>query len=85
VTRLDELSPVGRLLTLGSFLKTTAVAHICGLHFPTTPALFMCINFDKIWLGYILSHIFVNSSGQPGSSPNFGATFYHGKRHMYMH
>jgi hypothetical protein len=33
-TRLGEFSPIGRLFTLGSFLKIAQVAHILGLLFP---------------------------------------------------
>jgi hypothetical protein len=36
VTRLAEFSPIGRLFTLGGFLKITEVAHSFGDFFPST-------------------------------------------------
>jgi hypothetical protein len=50
VTRLGELSPIGRLFTLGSFLKVTGVTQISGNYFPQ-----YCLNIDKEWVELIFS------------------------------
>jgi hypothetical protein len=63
VTRLCEFSPVGRVFTLGSFLKITEVAQILGQLFYTWQN--VCSNFDKNVLGHIFGDFFTNSSGHP--------------------
>jgi hypothetical protein len=55
VTRLGDFSPLGRLFTLGSFLKRTEVAKLFGLLFKRS-----------LILGHILGYFFTNSSGHPG-------------------
>jgi hypothetical protein len=56
VTRLGEFSPIGRLFTLGSFLKITKVAHIFGASF--FPRKKGCVDFSKKWLGLHFERIF---------------------------
>jgi hypothetical protein len=56
---LDEFLPIGRLFTLGNFLKITKVANIFGLPFST-------LIWAKNGLGYALGDFFKNTSGHPG-------------------
>jgi hypothetical protein len=50
VTRLGEFSPIGLLITLGSFLKITTVAKHLGLLFSTAWN-YICVYFEKKRLG----------------------------------
>jgi hypothetical protein len=60
---LGEFLPVGRLISLGIFLKIAEVALIFGLLFSTEIALY-CF-FYKNGLGYILGDFITSSSGHP--------------------
>jgi hypothetical protein len=55
VTRLVEFSPIGRLFSLGRFLKIAEVALILGHFFPRETS-YVC--FDKNGLGYTLGDFF---------------------------
>jgi hypothetical protein len=48
VARLGEFSPIGRLLTLGSFLKIKEAEKCFGL---LSSKLKIRVNFDKEWIG----------------------------------
>jgi hypothetical protein len=60
VTRLDDVTPIGRLFTLGKF-KITEVAHIFGVLFPREK---LFIFFYKC-VGTHFGPFFTNSSGHP--------------------
>jgi hypothetical protein len=64
VTSLGEFSPIGWLLTLGSFLMT----EVCSSNLWTTFS--QCISnvsiLTKNGLSYIFGEFFTNSSGHPG-------------------
>jgi hypothetical protein len=62
VTRLGEFSPIGRLNTLGIFVKIT---EIFGLLFSRGKSCLLI--FTKNGLGYILGDFFTNASGHPAS------------------
>jgi hypothetical protein len=44
MTRLGDFSPMGRLITLGGFMKMIEVSQFFVLLFPTE-------NYDKAWVG----------------------------------
>jgi hypothetical protein len=60
VTKLGEFSPIGRLGTLGSFLKTKEIARIFGLLSPRKKSCALILT--KNGLGYILGDLFTNPS-----------------------
>jgi hypothetical protein len=62
VTRSGDFSPVGRLLTLGSF-STPIVAKISGLLFFHGKSYAFILTQNRF--GRILGHCFTNSSGHP--------------------
>jgi hypothetical protein len=64
MTRFGEFSPIVRLFTLGSFLKLKEAAQIFGLLFSHGEK-YVCNNFDKNGLGYMLGDFLTNSSGHP--------------------
>jgi hypothetical protein len=56
---------LGCFFTFGSFLIITEeVKNRATFYYGTS---YLCINFDKKGLGYILGDFFTNSSGHPGS------------------
>jgi hypothetical protein len=61
VTKLNEFSPIRRLLTSGSFLKITEAAHIFWQLYSTVKVLYLHVNM--YWLHF--GHFFTNSSGHP--------------------
>jgi hypothetical protein len=66
VTRFGEFSPIGWLLTLGSFCKQIKNSTI---HWATCFHGIGCVLiFKRNWLGYILGDFFTNASGHPGWS-----------------
>jgi hypothetical protein len=65
VTRLVELSPVGRLFTFGRGLKITEVAQMFEIcTFSTAQVMYL---FDKKWLGPDFWYFFTNSFCHPGT------------------
>jgi hypothetical protein len=67
VTRLGKFSPIGRLFTLGCYLKITEAAKTIWLHFfHGTIYLFI---LTQNGAGYILGDAYSNSSGHPAQDP----------------
>jgi hypothetical protein len=71
VTRLGEFSPIGRLLTMSSFVANYRSSQ------NIRATLFHCKSYELIltkkWLGYILVELFTNSSGHCGPRSCLGA------------
>jgi hypothetical protein len=63
VTRFGNFSPIGWLLSLGSFFYYWTRSQFL-FHFVTRNR--FRINFDKKWTGLHLGDFFTNSSGHPG-------------------
>jgi hypothetical protein len=63
VTRLDDFSPIGRLFTMGSFLRSQKQPYIWATFIHQK---IQAIKFTKNGLGYISGDFFKNSSGHPG-------------------
>jgi hypothetical protein len=67
VTRLDEFMPIGRLFTLGRFLKIADVDHILGCFFPRLRSR---MGFDQNGFGLHFGHLTI-ASGHPECEPVF--------------
>jgi hypothetical protein len=63
---LGKISPIGRLITLGSFYNYVQ-KHIFLGYFFQGKGYILCNN-EKYGLGYILGHFFTNSSCHPDAA-----------------
>jgi hypothetical protein len=70
VTRLDDFSPIGRLITLGIYFceNYSKKAQIIGLRFSRGKS--YALSFTKNGLGHILGYFFTNSSCPPACNLN---------------
>jgi hypothetical protein len=65
VTRLGELSPTSRFLTVGVFFANFKSTQNFGLHFSHSKIYICMYSFWQKWIGLQFGHFFIISSGHP--------------------
>jgi hypothetical protein len=66
-----EPRPIGKLFFLCSFFNITKVAQKSGLLFSTEKPMYICVNFDKQWVGLHFGRFFHKLNWSPCSPQTF--------------